>query len=508
MSEQAKRRDSLKADAGVAMPASSAVEKVSAEASASGSDSAAHPLGAPRLRCVDRQQILPPMPLDQVIEPDHPARAVWRFVEGLDLTLLYQGVRSRENSPGRPASDPRVLVALWLYAILYGVISARRLEDLCSYHNAFLWLRGGVPVNHHLLSDFLVEHLDFLKQLFIHSVDVLRQEGLVDLERVGQDGMRVRASAGAASFHRQATLQKILQEAQAEAQRLQEELKIPRGPPAASSQTRTPEVVVEQEDAGGPPEPGRDRPALSKQQAAQVRAERERRQRAEQALKRLPQMEAKKKADEKDKARVSSTDPQATVMKMSDGGYRPAYNTHYATDCGHQVIVGVEVLTTGSDQGQLRPMLAQVEADFGTRPKEALVDGGFVKLEEIEEIQKEAEGKAGTKVYAPVPEPKDDKRDRYAAMPGDSKEVAEWRQRMGTDEAKETYKERAATAECVNAQARNRGLVRLLVRGLQKVRAVALWYAIVHNMARGFALLPQPTSTQDDAPDLSVTFAI
>jgi transposase len=448
------------------------------------------------------------MTLDQLIEPDHPARSVWRFVQGLDLTPLYQRIASRQHRAGRPASDPRVLVALWLYAILYGVLSARRLEELCTYHNAFLWLRGGVPLNHHMLSDFLVEHLDFLKQVFIHSVAALRKEGLVDLDRVGQDGMRVRASAGAASFHRQATLHKLLQEAQAEVQRLQEQLKLPPGSTAASGQTQSPEVVAEQEDEDEPPDSRADKPELSKQQAAQVRAARERLHRAEQALKRLPEMAAKKKADDKDEARVSSTDPQATVMKMPDGGYRPAYNIHYASDCGHQVIVGVEVLTTGSDQGQLKPMLTQVEKDLGKRPEEAVVDGGFVKLEEIEELQKGEEGKTATKVYMPVPEPKDKKRDRYAPLPTDSEAVAEWRQRMATEEAKEIYKQRAATAECVNAQARNRGLVRLLVRGLQKVKAVALWYATVHNMVRGFALLPQPPPTQGCAPAVSLAFAI
>jgi transposase len=508
MSEQAKRRESLGQHAGVATPQPPPPEKDSAQASAPDAGSTPHPLGQPRLRTIDRQQILPPMTLDQVIEPDHPARSVWRFVQGLDLTPLYQRIASREHSAGRPASDPRVLVALWLYAILYRVVSARRLADLCTYHNAFLWLRGGVPVNHHMLSDFLVEHLDFLKQLFIHSVKVLREEGLVDLHRVGQDGIRVRASAGAASFHCQATLQRQLEEAQAEWTRLQEELQLAPGPTAASGPTQTPEIVVKQEDVSEPSAARQDKPKLSKQQAAAVRAAREQLQRAEQALQRLPEMEAKKKADDKDKARVSSTDPQATVMKMPDGGYRPAYNIQYSTDCGHQVIVGVEVVTIGSDQGQLQPMLTQVEKDLGKKPEEALVDGGFVKLEEIEEIQKEEEGKTATKVYMPVPEPKDKKRQRYAAMPGDSETVAEWRERMGTEEAKEIYKERAATAELVNAQARNRGLVRLLVRGVKKVKAVALWFATVHNMARAFALLPQPTPLQGEAPGLSVTFAI
>ena len=205
---------------------------------------------------------------------------------------------------------------------------------------------------------------------------------------------------------------------------------------------------------------------------------------------RMPEMEARKGPDDKKEARCSSTDPQATVMKMADGGYRPAYNIHFETDCARKVIVGTEVLCNGSDQGQVKPMLAQVEQRLGNRPKETLVDGGFVKLEEIEEIQKGEEGKAGAKVYAPVPAPKKGGVDRYAPHKGDSEEVKEWRRRMGTQEGKKVYKERAQTAECVNAQARNRGLVRLLVRGLKKVKAIALWFAATHNMARAFSLLP------------------
>jgi transposase len=456
----------------------------SAEMSAPAVARTSQPRGRPRLRTIDRQQLLPPMPLDQVIEPDHPARAVWRFTEGLDLSLLYDRVRSREHTPGRPATDPRILVALWLYAILYGVSSARRLEDLSIHHNAFRWLRGGVPLNHHLLSDFLVDHLDFLEKLFSHSVAVLQQEGLVDLERVGQDGMRVRASAGAASFRRRATLEKLLQEARQEVQRLNEKL-------TQEAEEETSEVTPVEEVAAEKPESaGRVEKPSARQQAARRRAAEEGLERVQQAVERLPEMEAKKKPGDKE-ARVSTTDPEATVMKMADGGFRPAYNFQYSTDTASLVIVGVEVVTVGSDQGQLPPMLAQIEKRFDQRPQQALVDGGFVKHEDIEAVQAGVGGKGGCKVYAPVPKPKKENIDRHAPHSGDSEQVAEWRQRMATEEAKEIYKERAATAECVNAQARNRGLIRLLVRGLEKVKAIALWFAIVHNMARGFALLPQ-----------------
>ena len=177
----------------------------------------------PRLRTADRQQLLSPMLIDDLVEPDHPARAVWRFAQGLDLTVLYDRIRARGPRAGRSAIDPRVLVALWLYATLAGVKSANALADLLLHHDAYFWLAGGIFVNAHTLSDFRVQDGDFLEQMLKHSVRVLRQQGLVDLDRVAQDGMRVRASAGAASFRRRETLARLLQEAQAEMQRLEEE---------------------------------------------------------------------------------------------------------------------------------------------------------------------------------------------------------------------------------------------------------------------------------------------
>jgi hypothetical protein len=310
---------------------------------------------------------------------------------------------------------------------------------------------------------------------------VLDKEGLVDLERVGQDGMRVRASAGAASFHRQATLERILTEAKAQLQQLQQQVD--------DSAEMVTEKDVPAEENTQASQAGKPTAA---QLAAQQRAAMEASERAQQALTRLSDLEAKKQPEKKDTVRVSSTDPDATVMKMPDGGFRPAYNVQYSTTCGNKIILGVTVVTVGSDQGQLPPMLDQVASRCGERPQEALVDGGFVKLSAIAGVQTGEGEQAGCKVFAPVPKPKKENVDRYAAHAGDSAEVAEWRQRMSTDEAKDVYKERASTAELINAQARNRGLIRLLVRGLQKVKAIALWFAAVHNMARGFALLSAP----------------
>ena len=214
----------------------------------------------------------------------------------------------------------------------------------------------------------------------------------------------------------------------------------------------------------------------------------ERVERVEQALERMPEMEAKIKPGENKESRVSTTDAEATVMKMADGGFRPAYNVEYSTPCAGQVVVGVDVVTVGSDQGQMPPMLDQIENRFEERPSEVLVDGGFASLKDIETVQA-----GGTcKVYTPVPKPKKETVDRHKPKATDSEEVAEWRKRMGTNKAKKIYKERAATAECVNAQTRNRGLRQLLVRGLDKVKCVAKWFAIVQNMARSFVLQAQP----------------
>jgi transposase len=395
------------------------------------------------------------MPLEDLLTPEHHARTIWQFVQGLDLTSLLAPIKAVEGHPGRSAADPQIWVALWLYATVEGIGSARALDYLCTHHHGFRWLCGGVTVNYHSLADFRVAHLEFLDDLLTHSVATLMSEDLVDLHRVAQDGMRVRASAGAASFRRRPTLEQCLEEACTQVQRLRTELET--DPAEANRQ----------------------------QQRARERAAREREERVRKALERMPELEAKKKVNDKEKARASTTDPEATVMKMADGGFRPAYNIQYTTDTKSQIIVAVDASTSGSDQGQMAPVVEQIHTRFDRYPTEVLVDGGFAKHEDIDTV---SEPSQGCTVYAPVPKPKDDRQDRYAPHPKDSVAVAEWRQRMATEEAQTIYKDRAATAECVNALARNRGLRQLLVRGLTKVKAIALWFAIAHNLMRAVSL--------------------
>ena len=171
-------------------------------------------------------------------------------------------------------------------------------------------------------------------------------------------------------------------------------------------------------------------------------------------------------------------------MKMADGGFRPAYNVQFATDTQSQVIVGVDVTNQGTDAGQLVPMVEQIEQRTGVRPEEMLVDGGFNNKDALQQLN---DPEQGYKVYLPVKEEEKQRakgQDPFAPRPGESPELTEWRTRMGTDEAKAIYKERASTAECVNALARQRGLQQFRVRGLPKVRTIALWFALAHNVRR------------------------
>jgi transposase len=401
-----------------------------------------------RLRRVQREQVTPiPARLADLLPPDHLARLIWEATVRLDLTAFYEPILVVEGGAGQAATDPQILVALWTFATSQGVTSARELDRLCVEHLAYIWLCGGVSMNYHTLSDFRIRHRHALDDLMTQILGRLAHAGLIEFEHFAQDGIRVRASAGAASFHRQATLEKSLAAAQA----------------LLATLADSPAVVTEE--------------VTARERAAQARAAQERLERLEAAIAEMPAAQASKSETERGEARVSSTDPQARVMKMPDGGFRPAYNIQFATDTAHLVIAGVEVTNAGTDKAEMAPMLEQVQERCERLPKDWLIDGGFVTLPAIEQ------GADQVRILAPVPEPKDPARDPALPLATDSPAVAEWRTRMATPEAKATYQLRAATSECVNAQARSsHGLLQLRVRGLIKVLCVALWIAITHNL--------------------------
>ena len=428
------------------------------------------PRGAPptrpeeaRVLRPDRQQLQwVPVDVEAAVAQDHPARAIWGLLEELDLSAFYGPIKAVLDRPGRPTTDPQVLLALWLLATVEGVGSARRLARLCEEHDAYRWLCGGVPINYHMLSDFRVAHQAALDDLLTQIVASLMAAGAVTLDRVAQDGMRVRASAGAASFRRQERLERHMEQARAQVARLAQEREHP--------------------DSG----------VSQREQRARERAARERVERVEQALRYLPQAQTAKERQHQTLAiakrakvtapRTSTTDPEARVMKMPDGGFRPAYNVELATDAASGVIVGVAVVNTG-DAGQAAPMEAQVGKRMGHHPKAYLMDGSFATRGDIATLEKR-----GVTVYAPVRLPRNrPEGERYQPRYEDTPAVVRWRQRMATEEAQAVYKERGATAEWVNAQVRQHGVSQFTVRGLAKVTTVMLLVAVAHNLLRWIA---------------------
>jgi len=454
----------------------------------------------PRLRRADRKQVcMIACSLDELLPEDHVARTVWQLVEALDVSAFEDVIEARGSEPGRAATDPRILIALWLYATLEGEGSGRKVDRHCQYHDAYRWIRGGVSLNQHTISDFRVAHEAAVDNLLTQLIVLLLKAGAIDLEQVSQDGLRVRASAGASSFRAEESLVDL----EAKARRYVESLK-------------------QQND-----------PAVSaKQQAKREADAADRAARLARALhEELPKLQEikantgnrKKKASE---PRVSTTDPEARVMKMADGGYRPAYNIQLAVDVNSRAVVGVEVTNEGRDTAQSAPMREQIEQRLGKKPEAQLFDGGYASLEAIDQAEAE-----GVTVYAPVKnksrntnneqrnekdsdennkkgdatdvakksngqnkaerrsksksksKSKSNATDPYARKRDDTEHTYNWRQRMANDEAKAIYKNRASTVETVNGDlTEHRGLRRLPVRGSPKVKCVVLWCVLAYTI--------------------------
>jgi transposase len=394
--------------------------------------------------------------LDQLIPRDHRVRVVWAYVDSLDLKPLYQKIQAVEGGVGRDAVDPKILMALWMFATIEGISSARQLDRLCVRDLAYMWLCGEVGVNYHLLSDFRTAHGEFLDELLTDTIATLLYQNLITLETVAQDGMRVRAHAGSSSFRRRQTLEECRKEAAKQVQTLREESQDESDPEASNA----------------------------RQKAAKERAAKERLERVEEALnlKELEEQKEKQKKGTAEKARCSMTDPEARNMKMADGGFRPAYNVQFATDGDARMIVSVDVTNNGSDGGQMAPMHEEVVGRYEKTPEHYVVDGGFVTIEDITKVEQ-----SESQVIAPVTYAERVLKrggDPYARRARDTEEMFDFRQRMKEEEAKAILKQRPSIAEFPNAECRNRGLTQFRVRGLKKVRAVSLWYAITFNFMR------------------------
>ncbi len=419
---------------------------------------------APRVETVNRKQhFLDARDFDALIPADHPARAVWAFVERLDLSKFYEGIRAREGGQGRSATDPKVLLALWLYGISDGEGSARELVRLTESHDAYRWLRGGVGLNHHTVSDFRTGHPEAVNELLTQLLASLLDARLLTLHRVAQDGTKIRANAGAASFKRRETLHKLLKTARRQLREVDEAAK---------------------------------RGSTERKQAAVERAATERAERVEQALARLPLIrtpKAEKKRDAKGKKksepRASTTDPDARIMKDGGGGYRPSFNVQLATEEDSGLIIEAQVTTAPADNHQLVPMLDAIEKRLGEQPEQLLADAGYIHFDSVEAVA-ERDVELFMSLDSNVVIDADGRRvDPLEARASDRPAVASLRRRMKSESGRRIYAARGRVAELPNAAIKERlGLRQFLVRGLPKVQTVMMLTVLAYNMQRLFSL--------------------
>jgi transposase len=470
-----------------------------------------------RVKTINRHQmLLRPTDVEALVEAGHAVRAIWELTGRLDLRSYYEEIEAMEGAAGRPAMDPRLMVALWVYAYSEGVSSARQISRLCEFHPAYQWLTGLEPVNYHTLSDFRVQHQGALRELFVQVLGVLSSEKLITLERVMHDGTKVKACASGTSFRRE--------------KRIRAHLHMAREHVAALEQLSEEELSAR----------------LVK---ARQRAAREKQERLESALEELEKIRACK-----EEARASMSDPEARIMKQPDGGYAPSYNVQISTDATAGIIVGVGVIQSGSDQGKLVAAIERVKENTGEEPKQVVVDGGFTTGETIlamsdrgidligvvAEKNQATAGRFEQRGIAPEYRPElftyDAAQNYYRCPAGKTLSyhgkqerggrlryiyqgrdctgcthrrqccptakhgrsiirtelapaVALFESKMETEEAKKIYRQRAPIAEFTNAWLKSKnGLRQFRVRGLCKAMSEALWACLTYNIQQWIRL--------------------
>lgn len=421
------------------------------------------PSGRKSIRYAVRNQVqFTVASLDDLIPEEHRVRDVWEFVSQLDISHFHDKIKVLEDCGGPATADPRILLALWLYAMLEGIASARHIARLCKEHYAYIWLCGGVTINYHSLSDFRTKNIEGFRKLLQESIALMWRSGIFNPDEIAQDGTRVKANAGFSLYRTEKTLDVYLKEAKEHIKRLEEEIAV--NPSALSHREKS-----------------------AKKRAANERLARVTKAKEElKAYKEERILSSKKNhnklSDEDLKGmRGSITDPECRKMKMGDGGFRLAYNVQFATSTNKKVILGVDVVNT-LDPGTLVPMMQQVQEtlkEIGClMPSKWLVDSAYANNEDME--------KAGnyfpnTKIYStPTSTQKDV--DPFEPRKNDRPAMAELRKRMKSDVAKAIYKKRGSTAEFSNAVTKTRGMAEFLIRGITKVTHMALLYAVAHNM--------------------------
>jgi transposase len=400
--------------------------------------------------------------LDELLPQEHRARDVWEYVSQLDSTTFHDEIKVVEGSGGPRTADPKILLGLWLFGMLEGISSARHIARLCQEHHAYIWLCGGVTINYHSLSDFRTKNHDGFLKLLQESIAIMWKSGVFAPDEVAQDGTRVKANAGFSQYRTEKTLDQYLEQAKEHIAKMEIEL------------SKDPSFLSRREKS-------------AKERAIKERAARIKKAKEELIAHKAERIAISKKnhnkltQEEIDKMRCSVTDPECRKMKMGDGGFRLAYNVQFTTSTNKNVILGVDVVNT-LDPGTLVPMMRQVLKNLSSfdcpPPSRWLVDSAYANNEDLETAKKNF---PNSTIYS-SPTSTQKGVDPLEPRKNDKPAMVELRVRMQSNEAKEIYSKRGAAAEHSNATAKNMGMREFLVRGLSKVKQMALLYALAHNM--------------------------
>ena len=474
----------------------------------------------PLIRYVNRQQMSwRAVDVERLISDDHPARAIWTLVGRLGLSPFYRAIESSVEEGGRPAFDPQLLISLWVYAYSQGIGSAREVARRCEYDPAFQWLTGLTEVNYHTLADFRVEKQEELDELFTQVLAALSKEGLITLEQVMQDGTKIKALASSRSYRHEGTIREYLEQAR------------------------------QQVAAMGDP---RNDETSPKAKQAQARARRLQQERLESALEELQKLQARRAGEKtKREVRVSTSDPQARVMKQSDKGFALSYNAQISTDAAHGLIVEVAVTAEANDCEQLLPAVDRLEQRLNKRPQQMVADRGYTTRENIEKMARRRIDFLGSMRYVPrganlpnqlppsaflyqpesdrcvCPEgkilsrqrqrkvghgmtyhvyearfedcrtcsrkpeccPNNKNHGRSVVQLEESPLVIAFRKKMSSEEAQQRYRCRARIAEFCHAWIKTKlGLRQFHVRGLVKAQMEMLWACLTYNLQQWIRL--------------------
>lgn len=415
-----------------------------------------------KMKTAERKQIqFKAESLDDSIPQDHLVRAIWNFVEILDFSSAYQRYQSLSDGVGRAFVDPKILTALWIYAICDGIVSSRKIAKYCLENKAYAWICGNVNVGHHLLSAFRSNFSDLFDDFVVQSITILYNKGLITLKGVSQDGTKIRASASNSMSRKSSLVAKAID--------INKHIKV------LEKKVQTGEFDKEQKK-----QKERELVEAKKKKERLIEAAKEL-QKHKDSLNENRKKNRNKPLSNKDASnlRASATDPECRKMKMADHSFKAAYNVQVATDVDTELVLKTKISQNSSDGGQLLPMYSCLTSTYGVKIDSYLADSAFRNKEDFQTMFD-----SGCSIYCPTQKEKTralKKRVLEGNCKKDTEADKEWIRRMEKEESNKLYNRRIRVSETINAFFSNHGIHQLLVRGVKKVKGFIDLACLAYN---------------------------